>query len=1512
MKTKEEIQSFLAEENAIARLAKLTRDELRLVLDELGVSHGKYDKKSTLVQMANASLLNESVSNIYDSDEGEEDDIDDERVAVGGTIPKTIHSVEESTSVKSRRMAIMESEKVIDDASERIALFKLQMELEREKMAREREREAREREREERERELERDRMAHELEVLRLQNNGDGKGKDEVFKPESVLTLVPSFNETEVTEFFVAFERLAKRLEWPEKHWATLIHCRLSGKALRAFNGLDEEDLKSFDIIKSTVLKVYELVPEAYRQRFRNTCKLPGQSFGEFSRRKEDLFNKWVEAAEVKTFLELKELVLLEDFKESVTKDLKLHLEELRVKTLKQASSFADEYSLTHKVILKANPIFKNGTNKGASKAETGSNNGKSAVGKSSQGKVDLKCYLCGKIGHIKRNCPNLERNKKPMALVSKLDGSHEGIDPLYVDHVSDAIVMSPGTGALEVKVRALRDTGAAQSLILKEALPPGFQCTGKQFVLLGGFPNGAELFPIEDFQIQYGNFKGIRPLAVVKEIPVKGIQVVIGNEFYGGNQTKVPIISSSPEKEVMVVTRSRRTVGNSDVDGNVRDLFENNVKVTKKVIPNKLANLVSNTHELIEEQKGDDTLRGAFNESNDSNLSDLSKPQFHVQDGILYRRRRGITESATIGNHQDQVVVPYRLRQCLMEEAHDNILQGHLGIKKTLHRILSNFYWPSVKKDVTRFVKSCAICQRVGKPNQVIVKAPLHPIASLGEPFSEVVLDIVGPLPKTKRGNNYLLMMIDRTSRYPEAIPIRSFNAKVIVRELVNFFTRFGLPKVVQTDNGSNFVSKQFREEMLSLGIKHVTSTPYHPESQGIVERFHQTLKTLIKKYCGNNVNSWDDLIPYLLFAVRSAVNESIGLSPFQVIFGHSVRGPLELLRESWEEKVDREDFMDFFTKSRKNLHQALEFTKTFLNETQKVMKINYDRKAQIRSFKVGDEVMVLLPMPGQLRAQYVGPYKVSGKLGELNYILETPDRRKKQAVCHINMLKLFVRREPPIPVLLNVKQDEKILASESEWPSENTRSLSDLDSFLSHLTQEQRDSLKGVINNYPEICQDVPGRTSLLEHDVDIGDAKPVRQPPYRVDSNKLKIINKEVDYMLKCGLIVPSKSPWSSPVVLVRKEDGQYRMCFDYRKVNNVTKHDCFPLPRIEDCIDKVGSSNYISKLDLLKGYWQVGLTRRAQEISAFVTTNGLYECTVMPFGMRNAAATFQRLMNLILRDIEGCAVYIDDIIIFSKTWQEHLQILERVLKAISEAGLVVNLKKCDFAKARVVYLGHEIGYGKVLPKESNVEAILNFPTPRNVRGVRSFLGLAGYYRRFVQNFSDIVGPLTSLLKKGVKFQWGEECKQAFERIKYIITSYPILRSPDFDKQFCLATDASDSGVGAVLLQEFGGELHPIAYFSRKLNTAQRNYSTIEKEALSLVLAFSHFEVYVNSGDKPVVVYTDHNPLVFLNKFRNKNARLTRWSLFFQDKLFEIKHIKGKMNIVPDRLSRIAEDT
>ena len=326
-------------------------------------------------------------------------------------------------------------------------------------------------------------------------------------------------------------------------------------------------------------------------------------------------------------------------------------------------------------------------------------------------------------------------------------------------------------------------------------------------------------------------------------------------------------------------------------------------------------------------------------------------------------------------------------------------------------------------------------------------------------------------------------------------------------------------------------------------------------------------------------------------------------------------------------------------------------------------------------------------------------------------------------------------------------------------------------------------------------------------------------------------------------------------------------------------------------------------------MLKGYWQVPLTKRAKSISAFVTADGIYECEVMPFGMKNAASTFQRLMNIITQGIKGCVVYLDDVIIFSDTWEEHVDQIRELFVAIKKAKLVINLSKSEFGKATVIYLGHEIGFGKVSPKESNVAAILNFPVPKNRKGVMQFLGLAGYYRKFVANFSELAEPLTNLLKKNVPFCWSLSCEDAFNKLKAILTNQPVLKSPDFSKPFQLAVDASDVGIGGLLLQaDENGIDHPVAYYSKKLDIHQRRYSTIEKETLALILSLSHFEVYVSSCIDPLIVYTDHNPLKFINKFRNKYQRLTRWSLLLQEHNLVIKHIKGRDNVIPDVLSRI----
>lgn len=418
---------------------------------------------------------------------------------------------------------------------------------------------------------------------------------------------------------------------------------------------------------------------------------------------------------------------------------------------------------------------------------------------------------------------------------------------------------------------------------------------------------------------------------------------------------------------------------------------------------------------------------------------------------------------------------------------------------------------------------------------------------------------------------------------------------------------------------------------------------------------------------------------------------------------------------------------------------------------------------------------------------------------------------------------------------------------------------------------------------------------------------DSRPIKQQFYRVSPGKREFLDAEITYMLQNDIAEPSSSSWASPCILVPKQDGTPRFCTDLRKVNKVTKSDSFPLPRMDDCIDQVGSAKFVSKFDLLKGYWQVPLSKRAQEISSFVTPAGLYSYKVMPFGLKNAPATFQRLMNRVVSALKGCAVYLDDLVVFSDTWHSHLQRVRALFDRLAEACLTVNLAKTDFARATVTYLGRVVGQGHVAPVQAKVLAVSEYPRPATKKELQRFLGLVGYYRSFCKNFSTVVFPLTELLKEKVNFVWSSECQNAFENVKALLCCSPVLAAPCFDRPFILHVDASQVGAGAVLLQKDDqGVVRPVSFFSRKFNSYQRNYSVIEKETLSLILALQHFNVYVGGGGT-TVVFTDHNPLTFLHSLRCPNQRLLRWSLFLQAYDLEIHHIKGRENVMADALSR-----
>ena len=285
----------------------------------------------------------------------------------------------------------------------------------------------------------------------------------------------------------------------------------------------------------------------------------------------------------------------------------------------------------------------------------------------------------------------------------------------------------------------------------------------------------------------------------------------------------------------------------------------------------------------------------------------------------------------------EHQIVVPQVYRQEIIKLAHDTPMAGHLGVKKTSFKILQHFYWPGLNKDVSEFCKSCHECQIIGKPNQKILPAPLLPIPAFEEPFSRIFIDCVGPLPKTKAGNSYLLTIMCESTRFPEAIPLRNIKAPTIIKALLKFFTLFELPKAIQSDQGSNFMSNVFQQVVYELGIKQYKSSAYHPESQGVVERFHQTLKNMIRTFCMQYERDWGDDIHFLLFAARESVQESLGFSPFELLFGHIIRGPLKLGKEKWLDDHTGLNLLDYVSSFKEKLFNAVQIARTNLKNSQK-----------------------------------------------------------------------------------------------------------------------------------------------------------------------------------------------------------------------------------------------------------------------------------------------------------------------------------------------------------------------------------------------------------------------------------------------------------------------------------------------------------------------------------------------------------------------------------------------
>ncbi|UYV71288.1 hypothetical protein LAZ67_8002510, partial [Cordylochernes scorpioides] len=455
--------------------------------------------------------------------------------------------------------------------------------------------------------------------------------------------------------------------------------------------------------------------------------------------------------------------------------------------------------------------------------------------------------------------------------------------------------------------------------------------------------------------------------------------------------------------------------------------------------------------------------------------------------------------------------------------------------------------------------------------------------------------------------------------------------------------------------------------------------------------------------------------------------------------------------------------------------------------------------------------------------------------------------------------------------------------------------------------LYADEQKELKQVLERYGDLFSSRLGRTNLAKHRIDTEDAKPIKHKPYRVSAKERDIIKEQIDEMLTEGIIRPSSSPWSFPVILVKKRDGKYRFCVDYRKLNNVTVKDVYPIPRIDEVMDTLQGSTHFSAIDLRSGYWQVEVEERDKEKTAFTTAHGLYEFNVMPFGLCNAPATFERNMENMLGNMRWqiCLCYLDDVIIYSPDFPTHLKRLEAVFRCFRESNLRLNDKKCRFAFEELEILGYITSKHGIKPAEHNIKAVRNFPRPKKVKEVQSFLGMCSYYRKFIKDFSKIADPLTNLIKKSVSFTWTGRQEEAFQTLKTALLSPPILGHFNPNAPTYVHTDASNIGIGATLVQDIGGEEKVISYLSRTLSKAEQNYSTTEKECLAVVWSMSKLRPYLYGRHFKIV--TDHHALCWLKNLKDPTGRLARWAFKIQEYDFDIIHKSGKKHLDADGLSR-----
>ncbi|XP_074662740.1 uncharacterized protein LOC141915195 [Tubulanus polymorphus] len=925
----------------------------------------------------------------------------------------------------------------------------------------------------------------------------------------------PWFDEKrdDIDVYLLRFERHAVCQKWDRALWSVHLSALLSGKALEVYSRLPSTEINDFDKLKLALLKRFALTEDGFKKKLKSSRPETGETFTQFSVRLENYAIRWIELSGTeKSYDQLLDLILRDAFIQACNRDLAMFLKERTPKSLSEMVKLADQYCEAHggdaiglsrskpskPAFSKQVSVLEN--SKTSEKPRDGNDGITSTEGKSSRFKIARPtCEYCNKKGHTVERCYSKHPDLRPVqnSSAASLRDSH------CLFETSNLPLSKGKVGNFTVVM--LRDSGCS-GVVVSRRLVDASQFTNEtqEFICVDSRVIRA---PVARIHVDTPYYTGECDAWVIDS---PSYELIIGN-IPGARHPNNPNGLWQVGETHAVQTRAKK------------------LSETRKMPPLDVPVIEGNQSpsEFINSQERDETLYNVLRLGKQGVVK--SKPngatsQFVFKNGILFRRFS--SPKVRNGHVFMQVVVPKSHRSKVMAVAHESPMSGHMAAGRTKDRVREHFYWPGVDSDIIRFCRSCDICQKTF-PKGKVPRAPLCNLPLIGTPFERVAVDLIGPItPKTEKGNRYILTLVDFATRYPEAIALRAIDVEPVAEALLDIFSRMGIPREILSDNGGQFTGEMMKEVHRLISVRGITTTPYHAMGNGLCERYNGTLKSMLKKVCSNKPETWDRYLSAVLFAYREVPQESTGFSPFELIYGFRVRGPTAVLKELWTKEFpdpDVQTVYQYVLDLKDRFEFSVKLAQENLTSAAKKQKKQYDRKSKLRNLKVGERVLLLLPIKSS----------------------ETLDDVK----------------------------------------------------FGSDLSPDQVVLAKQTLTEFTDILTDLPGKTDVVQHNIVLTTEKPIRTKQYPLPFKSQDILENEIVKMEK---LVFDAEPMGDPELLFTNLAG----------------------------------AKYLTQIDLTKGYWQVPLHPDAKIYTAFASSKGLKHFKMMPFGLVNAGATFNRLVRQVI--------------------------------------------------------------------------------------------------------------------------------------------------------------------------------------------------------------------------------------------------------------------------------------